>query len=51
MDDNKIQKLYEQMVEKEQVDIEKKQPTMIEQLQARIKALEEAVDIINKRMV
>jgi hypothetical protein len=46
MTSDKLQQLYEEMVEEEQKEIEKKNPTLIEQLLRRVEALEEQVRML-----
>jgi hypothetical protein len=46
MEQDRLQKIYEQIIEKEHKDIEEKKPTLIEQMLKRIEALEEQVRIL-----
>lgn len=46
MDKDKLQELYEQIVEKEQKEIAEKNPTLIEQMLRRIESLEEQIKIL-----
>jgi len=46
MQQDKLQKIYEQIVEQEHKEIQSKNPTLIEEMLRRIEALEEQVRVL-----